>query len=711
MGDTEIVLESEVVDWLIKLIETEQLIDAIKGKDGFRKISDATRQNDFIETFSIDSLSRLASAAAADHVLGNLNTLNLITVNKSISITAGQVLRPDILCFNPERKTLIVFEVKRATDTERQTVTELAGYEQELRNMLPFLGNFEICFVVVAKDWSTLLDHAVGNMNAWSGKQCLALKVDISTDPFQLSCHLPDAWHMTGSFGLPPEALHAIDVYLVEEESDTSEDWPPRCVMTAMDIIARAGDRAGSHGFMMLWKDVNGMGRGRWSLTLCAIDPLEMYAWCRKNGLPQRESETSSFLDEQAATIPGMIPSIVFRIAREAFPILADRFDPEFDGAYTWHDKLQQYRSRGVPLRFDFWGKPGEYAREFVCNPAVRDRYMPYIRNNELDWTDPEVAVPLIENLSGRSPFAGGVIRCSDAFSVGLTLGTLANVAFNAARSEEASVKLEPLVRWAEIEALRFSIEMKQIYDTANEVTAPMPTLSSNPELRLQAAKDLMAWVMNDLIGELYPLHQACFALGCDGTMLFSTWMEGGESVLTHERKEDLISRSRKILCDACLYAKSRTQFHESMEWTQLNQLISPYVTVIDPSDVSTTLKEFSKLPNEILQKHFTTILLPGIDTIIPFVLHTVAPLPAFNIDWELLKKSAKAIFDAGYLWPTVVVTQDGTIGTGYLQDQITKILPPIVDPELEVYFSNESSSFNMATKMTWPELIKKGIT
>ncbi|MNN33096.1 hypothetical protein D3C81_1468350 [compost metagenome] len=33
--------------------------------------------------------------------------------------------------------------------------------------MLPFLGNFDVCFVVVAADWSTLLVHAVGSMNAW----------------------------------------------------------------------------------------------------------------------------------------------------------------------------------------------------------------------------------------------------------------------------------------------------------------------------------------------------------------------------------------------------------------------------------------------------------------------------------------------------------------------------------------------------------------
>lgn len=145
--------------------------------------------------------------------------------------------------------------------------------------------------------------------------------------------------------------------------------------------------------------------------------------------MPRRESEVTQYFDKQAIETPALVPSVVYQIAKEAFSILRDRYVPEFEGAFSWHESLRQRRAGAVPIRFDFWGKLGEYAREFVCNTAVRDRYMPFISHNELDWTNPEVAIPLIESLSGYSPFAGGMIRCSDAFHAGVTLGTLELVA------------------------------------------------------------------------------------------------------------------------------------------------------------------------------------------------------------------------------------------------------------------------------------------
>ncbi|SCX26909.1 hypothetical protein SAMN03159437_02864 [Pseudomonas sp. NFACC25] len=207
MSKAKLPPESEVVSWLKQIIENEELLESITGQEVITSLTDTVIQEHFLPCFGIDYISRRASAEAADFVLSRLSLLEIISINTSISLTTGEVLRPDILCFNPETKTLVVFEVKRASETERQTVTELAGYEQELRNMLPFLGGFDVCFVVVAADWSTLLVHAVGSMNAWSGKQCLALKLTNDDAGFGLVAHLPEAWHLTGSTNLPVEAL------------------------------------------------------------------------------------------------------------------------------------------------------------------------------------------------------------------------------------------------------------------------------------------------------------------------------------------------------------------------------------------------------------------------------------------------------------------------------------------------------------------------
>lgn len=705
-------LESEIVDWLISLIKTEQLPEAISDTESLLKITKSARQPSYIRTFSIDQVSRLASADAAQVVLANLALLEIIAVNKSISLATGEILRPDILCFNAESRTLVVFEVKRETFTERQTITELAGYEHELRNVLPFLGNFDICFVVVAKDWSTLLDHAVANFNVWSSKKCLALRVNTNSQPFQLSCHLPEAWHMTGSFGLPPDALQTISVYLAENEPDANEHLPPRSLLTAMDVITRAGDQAGSHGFMMLWKDVNGMGRGRWGFTLCAVDPISMHTWCSVHGLPRRESEITHYFDQLASETPALVPSVVYRIAKEAFPLLKCRYEPEFEGAFSWHQSLQQRRAGAVPTRFEFWGKLGEYAREFVCNIEVRDRYMPFISRNELDWTDPEVAIPLIENLSGYTPFVGGMIRCSDAFHLGVTLGILELVVGNAARSDDAAIHLEPLLRWSHIETLRYAVEMHEIYLAVNEVTAPIPPISDRPEKRVQATADLITWVHEHLIGNEHRTHQTCFLLGRYGAPFFSEWFEGeGMRLLTTERQQQLVLAAKRLIGEILITAEKKAFSQNCNALDRLRKLVLQNNVSPDDADDIALKQSLDSLPEDTLLENIITIVIPALDSVTPVVAHTVSPMPDLEIDWDQLKAGVRAAFDAGHRWPAVMVSQDGTVGSGYLVEPMTQWLTPIADPKQEVYFLNERAIASMAVKFTWADLIQKGLT
>ncbi|POD15738.1 hypothetical protein BKM05_24690 [Pseudomonas avellanae] len=162
-----------------------------------------------------------------------------------------------------------------------------------------------------------------------------------------------------------------------------------------------------------------------------------MHAWCRDHGLSQRKSEAASFLHNRRDDLLGQTPQTVYDIAKTAFPLLKEHFDPEFCGDYHWQLKVSQYRNRVVPTRFDFWGSLGQHAREFVCNPSVRNNYMPFVGLNQLDWTDPAIAMTLVANLSLGAPFPRGVIKCSDAFLVGRVLGDLAVAAFNAAPDRE----------------------------------------------------------------------------------------------------------------------------------------------------------------------------------------------------------------------------------------------------------------------------------
>ncbi|MDM9599676.1 hypothetical protein QTN23_09250 [Pseudomonas shirazica] len=711
--------ESEVVTWLQQLIEQEELLDTIQGQEAVLSLADLGSEECFLPAFSIDYISRRTSAEAARHVLGRLSLLEIISINKSISLTTGEVLRPDILCFNSETKTLVVFEVKRASETERQTVTELAGYEQELRNMMPFLGHFDVCFVVVASDWSTLLVHAVGSMNAWSGKQCLALRLTSNESGFGLVAHLPEAWHLTGSTNLPPEALTSIDLYLAYKGIDQlgdelslndrrgfvedDERWPPRVVLSAMDVIARAGDRAGSHGFMMLWRDVHGFGRGRWCITLTAIDPYTMYAWCRDHGLPQRESEAGAFIHNRRGDLLGQTPTTVYDIAKAAFPLLEEHFDPEFCGDFQWHLKTRQYRHRVVPTRFDFWGSLGQHARDFVCNSAVRQNYMPFVGRSQLDWTDPAVGMTLVANLSLGVPFSGGVIKCSDAFLAGRVLGELAVAAFNASPDKEHAAKIEPMVEWAQLEALRYAIEMKQMYDITEEVVTPMPHLSNEPSKRFESVQNLAQWVSEDLVSQRHPFHQACFDLGYCNSSLFKLREEGS---ISHIEPNEAAKLIRSVLVAVLAKAEgSQGQTLHSQRYLRFMAFLEPHlIPGMDLASGAAVTEVLRTIDDEVLVSGFPDEIVGGLDSIIPVVFHTTRPPHPGKVDWEWLKAGVKALYEGGDHCPAVIFSQNGMIGSGRLQEPF-RLVSPISDPEGEVYVIDESSALSIAIKMTWDEV------
>ena len=77
-------------------------------------------------------------------------------------------------------------------------------------------------------------------------------------------------------------------------------------------------------------------------------------------------------------------------------------------------------------------------------------------------------------------------------------------------------------------------------------------------------------------------------------------------------------------------------------------------------------------------------------------------------IDWDWLKAGAKASFEAGYRWHAIILSQNGTIGGGRLDEKLTRLLTQISNPDTEVYFLNETAAFSSAVKITWTELREK---
>lgn len=125
--------EKDIERWLVERINNCELYDLIKNKEDSLSIGNSKNIN-FVPNFSFDYLSRKKNIEASNNVLETLKLLEIISVDLSVSLHKGEILRPDIVCYNPEKRVFVIFEIKRDKLTERQALTELYAYEQEIRN-------------------------------------------------------------------------------------------------------------------------------------------------------------------------------------------------------------------------------------------------------------------------------------------------------------------------------------------------------------------------------------------------------------------------------------------------------------------------------------------------------------------------------------------------------------------------------------------------
>lgn len=103
--------------------------------------------------------------------------------------------RIDLLSYTVDPSTFWISEVKWNKSPERQTITELLHYSNWLQiNDFPWLANDDIVFLVVARERSNILIHAVANGILFKWLNILPIQVRINPRN-KLSIKLFDLWN------------------------------------------------------------------------------------------------------------------------------------------------------------------------------------------------------------------------------------------------------------------------------------------------------------------------------------------------------------------------------------------------------------------------------------------------------------------------------------------------------------------------------------
>lgn len=713
--------ESVVAGWLFDLIKSGALVEEIKGVEGIELVIDAANQPNHLPTFSIDKMSRLASARAAKFVLEQLAFLEIVSFDTSISMATGEVLRPDIIAYNPESRVVVVFEVKREKGPERQAVSELAGYEHELQNLFPFLSNMEICFVVVARDWSDLLGHGVASLTTWSGKQVLALSLDYDADPRELRCQIVEAWHPTGTVDIPDEAMQCYDLVLYEEtEEPLVRDGspPPAKIQTAISMIARDGDRMRSHGFLMLWRDLADFSGAKWVLTICVLDPAVFHA-VMQNHAKGRISQLARYFGVIEGLSSGSMPNAGYRVLDKAKKLLSEDYDVQIENHASWSEKMRQHRHRSEPFLFEFWGAPGDFSREFVTSETVRSSLLPFMTQSDIDWTHPLVAIPTIGYMSGRVPFVQGQVFCEDLFKAGQTLGIM-RMAFMQARTltnecetestESPDDKLRSalaFVKWVLPEAVALMAELGQLYASYKSLVEPPPPLSNDPDKSVESVDSAVEWVMNHLVGE-DDIHQTIFRLGLNLGGAYEMVRSGAPLEETPSGFEDVRDEAVSICrtVTEAMLERSREKYRPRRDIVTAEGYLERIASLSKATGDAGLMEGFQGLTFRRLLAALQ-LAVCRLDDLVPPVHHVLVPTAPLKVDVEALKNIARHVFQAGDRRPAVIVGASGDYGVGHLPEEC-KMMAPLDDVETAVYFLDERVGFSTAMKMTWEQVVAR---
>lgn len=456
------VLESEIHKKLEKIIEAGNLADHISN---FEEYVSEDKGN-YQENFCIDSLVHENHLAAIKTVLESLHGLSIISSDQNISKTNSEVLRPDFLTFDHETSKMIVFELKASVQTERQALTELLAYDAEIKNTVPLLHETSILYVLLATEWSTLLNHSVQQLNCWTNKKILPLLVTLSEkDELELKIVGTTAWDNSLISTLNKDCFDALTLYAYQyEDSDLDLEEREKLTQTALQMIINESNKENLCGYLCLWRDTHPISyaSGGLHITFVYLNPFKLFPKVLSAGahLKKKKSKIESFILE-SVDLDLASEDIPFKVVGTAMKLLQKFSSPSFEDLIPATLSLKSLEKRATIQGVFFVGQLGNLAQKVYVSEFERLD----LRRYSID--SPEFALPFIEELSDDRLFPNGFLNARAALELGIKFGQFRTlIAF--LKEDPDNILLLSIFTWKKplfIGWLRQLAELNSFYD------------------------------------------------------------------------------------------------------------------------------------------------------------------------------------------------------------------------------------------------------
>lgn len=702
--------ENELQKIILNLIQNDELYARIINCDEVNDILKIDENEDFIPNLSIDYMLKYQYLQSARNVLEAINgELQVITgdVIKNISLNASERLMPDFILVNESSGQIIIIELKRDSQSEREAITEILGYAQEVKNHLPFLSEYDLLYIIVSTNFDTLLKHSVSSLILNGTTNLLCLKPDVNNESCDFEVFIPDSWTDICQSFIPPEAFSSYTLVLYNEKNKWPSDKYEGLMLleTACELIARHADRTKSHGFCIAWE--NCYDRDNYSPYCITIFVLNPRSFTENIMFREDLRVNNPLMDHLKKTSDCEFynwPESTFRICDSAKDYLDNYCNPTWETAIYLSDFHHLYY-QARPLHFKSWGSVGDFVQYFYTHPGVKKHYLPEAYRRYIGFSDPDIGLQIINYLTGKSLFRDGNFSPGEIYQFGKLVGMYLN-ACNTLNEDKERSPLWPLFFWLN---LSLSAAIKEVgfrYLDSDISVAP-------PEIRIDSSKSqetikcmtkFIDW-FNEyfLVGEQHEMHRILLYYGLNFGPFQDKTFSKYFSINLKNLKLEFTDFTKGLIGSICedIFINNNLQLDEDFE----EQIKHLYLREYDFDNMTKEglIKHFECLEWEDILENLDTRFFNIINKVCPGVFHVIkAEIDFSTIDWQWVKEKVEKGRSRGKRNMGIRYTISGELQIAELLD--CEIMSDLASDE--VYFLEDKPGFGVVRIIKWADLI-----
>lgn len=721
--------ERELQDLVIKSLKANTFQQSIKGVEVLKKKLAHDNSSTFIPSFLVDFKLEQEYARGALEVLNALEQYKIINGEsiRSISLevndrNVNQRLHPDIILFNEKTRQLVIVELKIEGNAEREAVTELAAFVQEVKNHLPFSSDLDVALVVIAESYKTLLNHAVAGLSMDTRYNILCLRPEIDpTGNLEFHVHAPiSAWTDIGQSFSPKNTFLSKTIFLKERplpeiyrtdlEEVSQVHWDS--AEMAIDLLMHQAMKFGTHGFVLLCgREIQ--GRRHFAININLLNPFVFLQFALDHEMSVNDKEPlTAYLKEKHLGDDKIQESVSLeRIVEIIRGDLEEVFEVSESETTTYHENMifhGNFRRQFVPLSFDSWGSIGDYVRYLYRHPAFKKHYFgEHGSVSPLAFKQPYLGLQIINLITGNYLFRNGGFNATDTYHFCRLLDFYVQRQMELLKGLTPRAEQDCTLIYTNLDlamALKeFNIRINMV-DDEQVRSCPAITLNvgkANHDF-LYEFKEFSGWHVNRFTSQSAIINKLLIKCCHDAAAYFNVY-SFRRDIVTAVHIADFM---KDVLFD---YISNAHLLMERAGSPNADLIIDKtWYPGFCKNNANEALQAIMKMEDNALVSSFDPHFLAFADEVIDEVFH-VLPLPAENfkdVDWCGIRNTIINRNRRGDTFLAVSIDSAGNFGISKLPESGQKMFPKdIVDYSQEVFFVNEMAGLGVFYKAKWFEL------